>query len=58
MNKDIYFDFLEQFYKKIKNRKTSHSGYEIKNKTIIFMHDYNNDNCKINDMKQFIKTYI
>jgi len=58
MNKDIYFDFLEQFYKKIKNKKTAHNGYEIKNKVVIFMHDYNNDKCKISDIKQFIKTYI
>jgi len=64
MNKDDYIEFLEQFHKKMKNKKYKDNenkeakAYEIKSKIMIFMRDYNNDTNKIGNIKQFIKTYI
>jgi len=59
MDKDIYIEFIEHFHKKIKNKKNTHSEDEIKYKIMMFMRDYNNNNNnKISDIKQFIKTYI
>ena len=59
MDKDVYIEFLEQFHRKIKNKKNI-CGDEIKYKIMMFIsnHNNNNDNTKINDIKQFIKMYI
>jgi len=59
MDKDEYIDFLEQFHKKIKNKKNVGEN-EIKYKIMMFIsnHNNNNGNSKIDNIKQFIKTYI
>jgi hypothetical protein len=54
MNKDVYIDFLEQFYKKMKHNKNKN---DTRNKIMIFISDFNNNNIILNDMKQFIKLY-
>ena len=58
LDKDVYIDFLEQFYKKIKNKKHIDSEDETKYKIMIFMRDYKTEDNNIIDIKQFIKTYI
>ena len=58
MNKDIYIEFLEQFYKKMKNVKND-SDSDVKYKIMIFINNFENNNItSVNDVKQFIKTYI
>jgi hypothetical protein len=55
MNKDVYIEFLEQFFKKIKNIKTNN---DINNKIMIFLNNFDNNMNNVNDVKQFIKTYL
>jgi len=57
MNKDVYIEFLEQFFKKIKNVKNNN---DIKNKIMIFLNNFENNNNinNVNDVKLFVKTYL
>lgn len=55
MNKDVYIEFLEQFFKKIKNVKTNN---DINNKIMIFLNNFHNNMNNVNDVKQFVKTYV
>jgi len=57
MNKDVYIEFLEQFFKKIKNVKNNN---DIKNKIMIFLNNFENNNNinNVNHVKLFVKTYL